>query len=102
MELEVQLAKVIEEKGLLSRGKAQLQQTEVRLRCESVQLEHEKQVVEKERANLLERMDLAESSGQEANTLNLVMEQWFLYHGLFSPSHVSCSQLWLSREKGKR
>ena len=49
-----------------------LQQEESRLRSESAHVEQLRLAVERERATLLDKMNLAESSGQEANRLNQV------------------------------
>ena len=71
-ECEAMLARVSEEKARLSTEAAQLEQKESRLRAESARVEQERLAVERDRTDLLDKMNLAESSGQEANRLNQV------------------------------
>ena len=61
-----------EERARLSMEATGLQQEESRLRSESAHVEQLRLAVERERATLLDKMNLAESSGQEANRLNQV------------------------------
>lgn len=71
-ECEAMLARVSEEKARLSTEAAQLEQKDSRLRAESARVEQERLAVERDRADLLDKMNLAESSGHEANRLNQV------------------------------
>ena len=75
-ECEAMLATVSEEKARLSTEATRLQGQESRLRAESAHLEQERQAVERERTTLLEKMNLTQTSGQEANKLNQVREDY--------------------------
>ncbi|CAI8047355.1 hypothetical protein GBAR_LOCUS26168 [Geodia barretti] len=68
--MEAECAVMSEERARLSMEATGLQQEESRLRSESAHVEQLRLAVERERATLLDKMNLAESSGQEANRLN--------------------------------